>query len=76
MKKKSKRSASRGKLAFMYGNTEEWSTNVFSIRPVVGQAWIFPAMLTHIVYPFKSKGERRSFSINFGQKRLAKPKEE
>ena len=32
--------------------------------PKVGNWYLFPANLRHSVYPFKSDGERRSFSIN------------
>jgi len=56
-----------GKLAFMHGNTEEWSNNEIMMEPKVGECYIFPAALTHLVYPFKSEGERRSFSINFAR---------
>tara|TARA_B100000131_G_scaffold268081_1_gene266676 strand:- start:4945 stop:5574 length:630 start_codon:yes stop_codon:yes gene_type:complete len=55
----------RGKLCFMYGNTVEWSNNTALIEPNVGDCYVFPASLTHFVYPFKSDGERRSISINF-----------
>ena len=32
--------------------------------PEVGNWYLFPANLRHLVYPFKCDGERRSFSIN------------
>ena len=32
--------------------------------PKVGNWYLFPANLRHGVYPYKSDGERRSFSIN------------
>ena len=32
--------------------------------PKVGNWYLFPASLRHLVYPFKCDGERRSFSIN------------
>ena len=32
--------------------------------PKVGNWYLFPANLRHVVYPFKCDGERRSFSIN------------
>ncbi len=34
------------------------------LTPKVGNWYLFPANLRHAVYPFKSNGERRSFSIN------------
>lgn len=36
----------------------------FILKPSVGDFIIFPAELQHMAYPFKSKGERRTFSIN------------
>jgi hypothetical protein len=56
-----------GKLAFMHGNTEEWGNNEIMVEPKVGECYIFPSSLTHLVYPFKSEGERRSFSVNFSR---------
>ena len=35
-----------------------------SFMPKVGNWYLFPANLRHLVYPFESDGERRSFSIN------------
>ena len=35
-----------------------------SFIPKVGNWYLFPANLRHLVYPFKCDGERRSFSIN------------
>lgn len=58
---------SRGKLCFMHGNTQEWGNNLMFAEPKVGECYIFPSTLTHFVYPFKTKGERRSFSINFSK---------
>tara|TARA_Y100001963_G_scaffold149291_1_gene228510 strand:+ start:125 stop:772 length:648 start_codon:yes stop_codon:yes gene_type:complete len=58
---------SRGKLCFMHGNTQEWGNNLMYVEPKVGDCYIFPASLTHFVYPFKTEGERRSFSINFAK---------
>jgi len=34
-------------------------------KPSVGDFIIFPSHMFHTVYPFKTKGERRSFSVNF-----------
>ena len=58
---------SRGKLCFMHGNTQEWGNNLFYAEPVIGECYVFPSTLTHLVYPFSSIGERRSFSINFAK---------
>jgi hypothetical protein len=35
------------------------------VKPQVGDFYIFPSDLFHCVYPFKTVGERRSFSVNF-----------
>ena len=35
-----------------------------SFEPKVGNWYVFPAHIRHLVYPFKCDGERRSFSIN------------
>jgi len=34
------------------------------VRPQAGDFFIFPADMYHTVYPFRSDGERRSFSMN------------
>ena len=34
------------------------------IRPRIGDFYIFPSYMFHSVYPFKTPGERRSFSMN------------
>lgn len=35
-----------------------------SFQPIVGDLYLFPSGLYHTVYPFRGKGERRSFSSN------------
>ena len=57
----------RGKLCFMHGNSEEWGNNSLELDPKVGDCYVFPSTLTHFVYPFKTEGERRSFSMNFSR---------
>ena len=37
---------------------------IFNHQPKVGDMILFPHYLMHTAYPFKSKGERRSFSFN------------
>ena len=66
IKKNKKYTPSPGNLEFVHGNIQEWSSYKFSVKPVVGDLYIFPSTLTHVVYPFKSSGERRSFAMNFG----------
>ena len=39
-------------------------THTFLVKPSVGDFFVFPADLIHMVYPFESDGERRSFSMN------------
>ena len=52
-----------------YGDMNRMSTKLYTIRPKVGDFYIFPAWLSHMVYPFRAAGERRSFSINFSYAR-------
>jgi hypothetical protein len=42
----------------------QWKTNNARIFPAIGVLWIFPALLTHVVYPYKTPGERISVSGN------------
>ncbi|HIC17705.1 TPA: hypothetical protein EYO77_06290, partial [Candidatus Poribacteria bacterium] len=54
------RTPATGSLTFMFAQS--------SIRrPVVGDIYLFPNWLEHMVYPFEGKGERRSvaFNVNF-----------
>ena len=53
-----------GEIEWKYGETHLFSTNTLIMRPKVGDFYIFPWWLYHMVYPFRCKGERRSFSIN------------
>ena len=39
-------------------------THTFLVKPSVGDFFVFPSDLIHMVYPFYSDGERRSFSMN------------
>ena len=56
---------------FRYGTVGLNCSNNFKVKPKVGDIYMFPSWLDHMVYPFKSKykfpdekGERRSFSFN------------
>ena len=40
------------------------SESIFNHQPKVGDMILFPHYLMHTAYPFKSRGERRSFSFN------------
>ena len=55
---------SRGHVEFVYGTPSMLSKTMFTVRPRVGDFYIFPSDLIHMVYPFQTVGERRSFSMN------------
>lgn len=40
------------------------NTGGYAVQPIVGDLYLFPSSLHHTVYPFRGKGERRSFSSN------------
>ena len=45
-------------------NSSMFENDRIGFVPKVGNWYLFPANIRHAVYPFKSDGERRSFSIN------------
>ncbi|NRA28820.1 MAG: hypothetical protein HRU11_01055 [Parvularculaceae bacterium] len=53
-----------GHLQFAHGTDTQYSVSNFTVRPKVGDFWIFPSSMFHCVYPYKTPGERRSFSMN------------
>ena len=53
-----------GSIDFINGNKMFLSDSIHNHKPKVGDVIIFPNYLMHTVYPFKSSGERRSFSFN------------
>ena len=53
-----------GMTELIYGQAGFLSKSIYSITPELGDYYIFPSQLAHVVYPFRSEGERRSFSIN------------
>jgi len=55
---------SAGLINFINGSTLPLDSNTTRFRPTVGDIYFFPAWLLHEVYPFRSKGERWSFSFN------------
>ena len=65
---------SHGHIQFFHGSSLPYSSTNFLFKPQVGDFIIFPAHMFHTVYPFKTKGERRSFSVNLTVHRT--PKEE
>lgn len=55
---------SHGHIQFVYGTDTHYSFSNFMAKPQVGDFYIFPSHMFHCVYPFYTKGERRSFSMN------------
>jgi len=55
---------SHGHLQFAHGTDTHYSVSNFMVKPRVGDFWMFPSHMFHAVYPFKTPGERRSFSMN------------
>ena len=53
-----------GHIEFLHGSSGKMHMHTLMVKPSVGDFFIFPADLIHMVYPFKSEGERRSFSMN------------
>jgi hypothetical protein len=43
---------------------------MYRVKPVVGDIFFFPAWLPHSVHPFRSEGERWSFSFNLSIKNM------
>lgn len=54
----------KGHIEFLHGQGGKMHTHTFLVKPSVGDFFVFPADLIHMVYPFESDGERRSFSMN------------
>ena len=59
-----------GYLAFNYGRNEIMNVErlrppqSFEVKPEVGKLYIFPSWLSHMVYPFRGEGERRTVASN------------
>ena len=51
--------------AYGTGGSQNLIRSTYTVKPKVGDFYIFPAWLSHCVYPFRSEGERRSLAINF-----------
>ena len=56
--------AHAGGIEMQFGQFQLFSTNTVRMRPEVGDFFLFPWWMYHMVYPFRTKGERRSFSFN------------
>ena len=63
-----------GGIEMQYGQVQLFSTNTVRIRPKVGDYYLFPWWMYHMVYPFRTKGERRSFSFNVWGESKEQPK--
>ena len=53
-----------GSIDFISGNKMLLSESIHNHQPKTGDVILFPHYLLHTAYPFKSNGERRSFSFN------------
>jgi hypothetical protein len=54
-----------GRIEFLYGDASmTYSEYSKVIKPEIGDFYLFPNGLIHTVYPFKTSGERRAFSMN------------
>ena len=58
----------RGHIEFLYGVPQDLNSHTMLAQPKVGDFYLFPKYLMHTVYPFRTPGERRSFSMNIGVK--------
>lgn len=64
LKHKQKKAATEGRVDFIHGSAGMVTPNSYLVKPIVGDIYIFPATLSHTVYPFWGDGERRTFSCN------------
>ena len=62
---------SAGKIEFQYGDSIGYSQSGLMFTPQEKDIYFFPAKLKHMVYPFNSKTERISVSVNFADKTQA-----
>jgi len=53
-----------GSIDFINGSKMLLSESIYNHKPKEGDMILFPHYLMHTAYPFKSDGERRSFSFN------------
>ena len=57
-----------GKIEFCYGDDIGYTRTGTTVTPQEKVIYLFSAKLSHMVYPFKSKTERISVSVNFADK--------
>ena len=62
--KNKKNTKTDGSIDFINGSKMLLSESIFNHQPKVGDMILFPHYLMHTAYPFKTSGERRSFSFN------------
>ena len=53
-----------GCLEFLGSIPNHFARHSYIVKPEVGDFYLFPSWLTHQVYPFRCKGERRSMAFN------------
>jgi uncharacterized protein (TIGR02466 family) len=53
-----------GCLQFIDSRSVVGARNLFVVKPVVGDFYLWPSWMLHCVYPFKSLGVRRSMAVN------------
>lgn len=53
-----------GCLQFIDSRSAVGARNLFTVKPEVGDFYLWPSWMLHCVYPFKSSGVRRSIAIN------------
>jgi len=53
-----------GRLEFVFSTTYECNNGNLTITPEVGDFYLFPSSLLHVVYPYQGKQTRRSISFN------------
>lgn len=53
-----------GCLQFIDSRSAVGVRNLFTVKPVVGDFYLWPSWMLHCVYPFKSPGVRRSIAVN------------
>jgi len=63
-----------GHIQFASGTASGYTCTNFVVKPQVGDFYVFPSQLFHCVYPFYTKGERRSFSMNMNFIEIPKEK--
>ena len=59
-----KKYKTNGSIDFIHGSRMFLNKSIFNHIPKIGDLLLFPNYLMHTAYPFKSTGERRSFSFN------------